>query len=122
MLDRIWLIVIFVLGSFLPPMHAAQSVAPQADGACAMVCCADGCECTGCACAVDAPERSELPEEPIAPSPPQRELQRGAAPVFGFVDLVDPGEMTVARAADVDRPALWGGAIRLEPIFCVWRT
>lgn len=122
MLDRIWLILIFVLGSFLPPMHAAQRAAAHAEVSCAMVCCADGCECAGCVCAVDDSDAPVQDQDPAVPTLPQREQQRSAEPGFGFVDLVEPDERAAQGAViELGRPVLWGGSVRLEAVFCVWR-
>lgn len=122
MLDRFWLILIFVLGSFLPTMHAAQRVAPDAGAGCVMSCCAGGCECPGCTCAVDGSDAPAPDQDPAVPTLPQRELQRSAEPSFGFIELVEPDER-VSRCVgtELDRPVLRGGSVRLEAVFCVWR-
>lgn len=122
MLDRLWLILILVLGSFLPPAHAAQRPAPDMGAGCTVVCCAGGCECSGCPCAIDGSDAPAPDQDPAMPKLPQREQQRIAEPGFGFVNLVEPDER-VARGAviELDRPVLWGGSVRLEAVFCVWR-
>jgi hypothetical protein len=122
MLDRFWLILIFILGSVLPPVHAAQRVAPDTGTGCAMVCCAGGCECPSCTCAIDSSDEPAPDQDPAVPTLPQREQQRSAEPSFGFIDLVEPDERAARSVViELDRPVLWGGSVRLEAVFCVWR-
>jgi hypothetical protein len=124
MLERLWLILIFVLAGFVPPMHAAQKVpapAVQMHAPCTMACCAGGCMCEDCPCASERPSELPTDQEPAVPAT-EREQKRTSEPRFDFVDLVLPdlgGPLSLGRA--IDTPVAFGGADRPESLLCVWR-
>lgn len=122
MLERIWLILIFVLGGLVPPMYAARA-ASDAEGAmpCAMVCCADGCFCSDCPCA--SGEEEPLPSDPAVPVQPEREQKRSAEPTCSYGDMVgvrEPEPRSAGEAREASE-ARWPVGRRLESVFCVWR-
>lgn len=122
MLDRIWLILIFVLAGLVGPMHAARdSGGVEPALACDMACCAGGCECPSCECAVSDPGPVE--REPAVPVQPEREQKRQAEPSRLLFDLVDDEcpEAIHASAMRNAAEARWPACDRLESVFCVWR-
>ena len=122
MLERIWLIVIFVLGGLVPPMHAARTVSAAENGQpCAMVCCAGGCSCQDCPCA--SGEQEPLPSDPAVPVQPEREQKRSDEPTRSYGDLVGVHEPEPRNAGETREAseARWPVGRRLESVFCVWR-
>lgn len=122
MLERLWLILIFVLGGLLPPVHAARTGGgPEVSSPCAMVCCAGGCECEQCPCA-SGDDRS-VPSEPAVPVQPEREQKRAAEGSVRYADLlgeVDP-RPTIGGTARLGSVSRWPRVDRLESVVCVWR-
>ena len=122
MLERMWLILIFVLGGLVPPMYAARTVSAAESGMpCAMACCAGGCECAQCPCA--GGDELPRPGEPAVPVQPEREQKRTPEPATNFSDLLgevahQPLRPKRAREASEAR---WPVQGRLESVFCVWR-
>lgn len=121
MLERFWLILIFVLAGLVPQMHAARLAPPVSDG-CSMVCCAEGCECQVCQCSVRDPGEAPAEREPAVPVMPEREQKRDAAPSAVFSELAPSDERQNLRPdAGAALRSPWSGVARIESIFCVWR-
>lgn len=122
MLERLWLIVIFVLSGLLPPVYAARTGGgPEELSACTMACCAGGCQCEQCPCA--GGDDRPVPDEPAVPVQPEREQKRAAEGGVSFVDVIGevgprPTIGVTARSASVAR---WPVVDRLESVVCVWR-
>jgi hypothetical protein len=122
MLDRIWLILIFVLAGLVGPMNAARGGGPADVAlACDMACCAGGCECAACECAISDPGPVE--REPAVPLQPEREQKRQAEPFPGLTGLVGDERPAACRAPALRSAAeaRWPSCVRLESVFCVWR-
>ncbi len=122
MLDRIWLILIFVLASLVGPMNAARGGGPaEVAFACDMACCAGNCECAVCDCAISDPGPVE--REPAVPVQPEREQKRQADSSPSLTELgsdVRPMAILAALARSAAE-ARWLACARLESVFCVWR-
>lgn len=121
MLDRIWLILIFLLAGVLPYAHASRLPGFIPGESCSAICCAGGCACVGCQCAVGNP--GELPREsdPAVPAPSERELKRVACEATGKSPFTQPTLIPIRPEAAFTARVLWVGIARIESVFCVWR-
>lgn len=124
MLERFWLILIFLLATIVPPMHAAQSgsfASAQVGCACAASFAAHQCACEGCPCASQQPTEQPAEQDPAVPAP-RSEQQRASEPNFDFAELVLEDMAGPDRVAPLTRePALKAGGTRIESLLCVWR-
>ncbi len=122
MLERFWLILILLLASIVPPMHAAQvgsGFAPSAVCGCLAADPSNRCACEDCPCAAETEQPIE--QDPAVPSP-RSEQKRVAEPVFDFAELVLEdwsGPRRIDPASN--EPVLVATGIRIESLLCVWR-
>ena len=124
MLERFWLILILVLASIVPPMHAAQG-SPVLDSSVSCACAASSamahCACDGCPCASNQPTEEPADQTPAVPAP-RPELRCVAEQNFDFSELILEAWSGPNRIdPDTSEPALNTFGIRIESLLCVWR-